>query len=424
MRLGRVVKRVLPRPAHVCLRFAGAAILCLAWAGCSHLPEDGPDYYIVRKQATVAHVKDDDDPVFQYALVDVTQDVLRSIPKFNPNEFARVFGIRHSRAPEYRVSVGDSILVTIYEAASSGLFAPVEPNSRPGNVLTLPIQMVDSSGNIMVPFAGEVRAAGLTLQQIRKNIESKLAERALEPQVVVSLPEQGSATVTIVGEAIGGANTMKLKPAAERIAEIIGRTGGIKYPAYETFISLERKGKMATATFSSIITNPSENIYVEPGDIIYAWHYQPKFSVFGAVNSAQQTQGLTGEFTFGSEGITLEHALAKTGGLADNQANANTVFLYRIEDRKVLEAMCVDLSQFPLDATKIPTIYRVNLRDPTGFFVMRLFAMRDRDVIYIANARAVEVNKFLKYAQLYFDTSAIIATDMEVTKINIRNLGN
>jgi polysaccharide export outer membrane protein len=240
----------------------------------------------------------------------------------------------------------------------------------------------------------------------------------------VSLPEQGSATVTIVGEAIGGANTVKLKPAAERIAEIIGRTGGIKYPAYETHISLERKGKMATANFSSIVTNPSENIYVEPGDILYVWRYQPRFSVFGAVASTSQTQGLTGEFNFGNEGLMLHEALAKTGGLTDDRANANEIYVYRIEGRDALEAMGVDLCQFAPDTQKIPTIYRVNLRDPSGFFVMRMFPMRDKDIIYIANARAVEVTKFLRYIELMTNAATVISADMNATKINIRELGN
>ena len=44
-----------------------------------------------------------------------------------------------------------------------------------------------------------------------------------------------------------------------------------------------------------------------------------------------------------------------------------------------------------------PTIYRLNLMKPSHYFLAQRFAMRDKDVIYIANARA---NQGLKLVQV------------------------
>ena len=46
--------------------------------------------------------------------------------------------------------------VTIFEAEARGLFFPSEAGARPGNFVTLPEQIVDSNGNITVPYAGTI----------------------------------------------------------------------------------------------------------------------------------------------------------------------------------------------------------------------------------------------------------------------------
>ena len=42
-----------------------------------------------------------------------------------------------------------------------------------------------------------------------------------------------------------------------------------------------------------------------------------------------------------------------------------------------------------------PVLYHANLLDPTTYFSVQQFAMRDRDVLYIANARANKLQKIM-----------------------------
>ena len=44
---------------------------------------------------------------------------------------------------------------------------------------------------------------------------------------------------------------------------------------------------------------------------------------------------------------------------------------------------------------KVPLLYRLNLKDSGAFLVMQSFMMKDRDVVYVANAPAAELRKFL-----------------------------
>ena len=49
-----------------------------------------------------------------------------------------------------------------------------------------------------------------------------------------------------------------------------------------------------------------------------------------------------------------------------------------MEPRDVVERMGVDTSKFPPAAKFIPTVYRANYRDPSVFFAVQRFPMRNK----------------------------------------------
>ena len=69
-------------------------------------------------------------------------------------------GMFTDRRPPMQIKfgIGDTVSVTIFEAAAGGLFIPSEAGVRPGNFVQIPNQNVDIRGNISVPYAGTVRA--------------------------------------------------------------------------------------------------------------------------------------------------------------------------------------------------------------------------------------------------------------------------
>ena len=79
------------------------------------------------------------------------------------------------RPPPWRITlgIGDVVSVTIFEPPG-GLFVPSDAGARPGNFVTLPNQIVDSNGNITVPYAGTIRAAGRTPSEVQQAINEAL----------------------------------------------------------------------------------------------------------------------------------------------------------------------------------------------------------------------------------------------------------
>ena len=195
-------------------------------------------------------------------------------------------------------------------------------------------------------------------------------------------------------------NTPARYPAAasgamDRITDAITRAGGIKGQGYETWVMLQRGEKRATVPFANLVYEPSNNIYVQPGDRIYVYREQQKFLAFGAA-------GQQGEFNFDAWRINLAEAVGKAGGLVDVQADPASVYLYRPEPREVAELLGVDVSRFTGEL--VPVIFSINFRDPGGYFLATNVQMRNQDVLFVANSPSVDVTKFLNYLNVMMVT--------------------
>ena len=114
----------------------------------------------------------------------------------------------------------------------------------------------------------------------------------------------------------------------------------------------------------------------------------------------------------------MTQAMAIAGGLLDAQAEPSGVYVYRREPRELAERIGVDCSKFtgPL----VPVVYNVNFRDPAGYFLSTKFEMRDKDVLFAANAATVDTAKFLQFINLIVATAnngIVTASNAQIVRI-------
>jgi polysaccharide export outer membrane protein len=359
-------------------------------AGCGVVPKDGPTGDEVR---TGAEVQLSDAANLSYALVKITPTVARHVQREMERPVLFRANARTSGLPNVRVGAGDTVTVTIFEAQAGGLFIPGQPGTSAGNFVTIPPQQVDRSGQVAVPYAGSVDAVGRTPAEIQADIESKLRSRAIEPQVVVSISNRQSDEISILGE-VNAPARFALEPGGTKLLNAIARAGGAKNPGYETVITLQRRGRVDQALLTSIVANPSYNINLAPGDVVYASREQRFYMVFGATPAPGGVVGSQNRrFTFEVENLTLAEAVARAGGLDDLRADPRSVFLFRNEPKKLLKEMGVDVSRFREE--NIPTVYTLDLSDTQGFFVANSFYMRHKDVIFVSDSPSRDLIKFI-----------------------------
>ncbi len=347
------------------------AAACLL-AGCSVLPATGPS---TQQITTTGQGK----ALTDYVLVNLDQRGVDILSQYRVSVFAQRFAAPRPQ-PNQIVGIGDGLNITIFEAGQGGLFS-----SEYGARVTF-MQRVDSDGSITVPYAGRVKAAGTSPQEVEKKIVAALEGRAIQPQALVAIEQTVQRSYVVAGEVNGGGRK-PISAAGDRILDAIAISGGARSPAYETRVTLQRGSAQGTAIMKDLIDNPPENVYVQPGDRIYLARDPEIFLAFGAVPRP-------GPIPFGTDKVTLLEAVGMAGGLIDNRSDPGAFFVFRYEPESALKQIKPDYDgKF---GAKVPVVYRIDLRDPRAYFFAKGFTVRDRDVLYVANSAAVELQKFLQ----------------------------
>jgi polysaccharide export outer membrane protein len=205
--------------------------------------------------------------------------------------------------------------------------------------------------------------------------------------VVVSLITQNTSLVSVLGE-VKAPSRLTANAAGERVLDLIARAGGLTG--------------------------------LHPGDTIYVYREPQVFLAFGAFVVGGSFGGQA-QFPFDMWKISMAQAVAKAGGLLDAQAEPAGVYVYRREPRELAERLGVDCSKYvgPL----VPVVYNADFRDPAGFFLASKFEMRDKDVLFAANAATVDTAKFLQFVRLVIGTAndtIVSANNAQILKINSR----
>jgi polysaccharide export outer membrane protein len=420
-----------------------SGLIVMLLGGCSWIPRAGPSTGEVADQSQAAGE-------IMFDVVEVDDRVLATLRGEPTESFARRFK-QDGPPADLKIAIGDTLSVLIWESAAGGLFteapAPPTTGSRPrteplapasppaagetpresgapsppaetppreaqrpsaGNAPTeifpretfssaaagaaagrqaaiIPDQQVEADGAISVPYADRVPAAGRSPQEVQQTIESRLAAKALEPQALVIVKKSAANAVTVTGEVVTGAR-VPLSPSGDRLLQLIAAAGGAKAPVYDIFVRLSREGMTATMPLERLVADPAEDIYAQPGDVLTLVRVPQTFSVFGAT-------GRNAEIAFDAEKLTLSEALGKSQGLRDDLAKPEGVFLFRYEPNALVRRLDQPLAT-EVGEDVSPIVYRFNLRDSKSYMLAREFPMRDKDILFVANAPAAQIYKF------------------------------
>lgn len=323
-----------------------------------------------------------------YALIEIDDRNLEVIARWHRPTLGAMFG--DYRGPRVqRIDTGDSVQITIWEAGSGGIFAvPTLERANAGSrVAPIPEQVVSREGSINVPYAGRIRVAGRTPAEIEDLIVKRLTGRAAEPQALVTVTRSASHAVTVTGDVTTGAR-VPLSPRGDRILDVIAAAGGIRAPMHEAFISITRDGKTLSVPMQVLLSSPTENVYLRPGDVVTVVRLPQSFTAVGAT-------GRQAVVPFDAGGITLEEAVGKAGGLIDERADPSSVFILRYEPVTLLKQI-PKVQPHLLGASVVAVAYHINLKEASALFRARRFAMRDKDILYVSHAPMNEVEKALR----------------------------
>jgi polysaccharide export outer membrane protein len=376
----------------------------LPMSACGVIPRDGPTTNAVIEAGR------QETPPFAYVKVD--DRVVTALADWRPASLHAHFG--DYRTPgDQRIGIGDSIQVTVWEAAGGGLFsATVGDSLQTGShSAVIPPQVVSHDGSITVPYAGRVHVAGKTPPEVEQVIVERLTGKAIEPQALVTLTTNISNTVTVTGEVTAGAR-IPLSARGDRLLDVIAAAGGIRVPARESFIDLSRNGKTVRVPFQSLLTNPKENIYARPGDVLTVIQDKLTYTTVGAT-------GQNAVVPFEQANLSLEEAVAKSGGILDDRADPEGVFILRYEPAAIARNYQT-LSPALAEAGVIPVAYHINMREPSSLFLARRFEIRNKDILFVSNSPVADLRKVLMIVgmvtQPFYSAAYVVATGSRVLR--------
>lgn len=324
-------------------------------------------------------------------VVDITDTLAQQVSSGEPKgDFATNIG--DATPIGTRVGVGDTLEVTIWEAAPAALFGTATSfdsangmSVQTSRANTLPGIMVGPAGTITIPFAGQVPAAGRTLHEIEDEIVSRLRGRAHLPQVMVRIARNATANVTVLGD-VKAPQRVALTPRGERLLDVLADAGGTTQPLDRMTIELTRGKAVQRMSASEIVRDPRENVIMKSDDVVTALFQPYSFTVMGA-------SGKNEEVRFEGMGISLAQALGRIGGLQDQRADPRGVFLFRWERPGDLGGLASGLR--PNKDGLVPVIFRADLKQPATYFAAQHFPVRDGDMIYVSDSSMASLQRFV-----------------------------
>jgi polysaccharide export outer membrane protein len=214
---------------------------------------------------------------------------------------------------------------------------------------------IDLRGNITLPMAGRVHAAGLTPDQLAVEIETRLKKYLNDPDVVVGVTEFRSQPVSVIG-AVNSPGVHQLE-GHKTLFELLSEAGGVRADAGGV-VTITRELKWGaiplpgaqtdpTGRFSVACvkvknigdgTDPAANITVKPEDVISV----SKAGVIYCIGSVQRPGG----FALGeSETLSALQVLALAEGLAKAAAPAKAKVLREVPGTNQRTELAVNLKQ-------------------------------------------------------------------------------
>ena len=223
---------------------------------------------------------------------------------------------------------------------------------------------IDLGGDINLPLAGRLHAAGLTIGEFESRIQQRLTRYVKDPQVVVTITEFNSQSVSV----LGAVNNAGIKPMSGRktLFEVLSLAGGLRpdagnaikitrnlsqgpIPLPDAKTDASGQFSVASVDVKAVLnaTDPGQNIVVLPGDVISV----SKADVIYAVGSVTRPGG----FPLNQDlSLSALQVLSLAGGLTQTAALEKAKILRSVPGSSEHTEIAVDLRR--VMAGKAPDI--------------------------------------------------------------------
>ncbi len=342
-------------------------VAALGLLAACQLPKSGPN-----KSEILAGSVENGGNAFVVEVDDRVAKATSAIPQFG---FPPSLQSAQSLAAD-TVRPGDVLGLTVWENVDDGLLA-----GETGSATALNEVQVDSDGFIFVPYAGRVRAAGNTPEQLRMLITEQLRDQTPDPQVEVRRIAGDGSTVSLTGT-IGAPGIYPIERPTRTLAGMLSQAGGVSVGSDIALVTLIRGNERGTVWYEDLFSNPRLDVALRGGDRILVEADARSYIALGATGGQSRV-------AFDSQDLSALEALAQVGGLLSLSSDPTGIFVLRKERQDIARSV---MGRANLQGDQ-RMIYLLNLTAPNGLFIARDFVIRDDDTIYVTEAPYAQWSK-------------------------------
>lgn len=167
----------------------------------------------------------------------------------------------------YRIGNGDQISITVWGLPEIFPLSSISPD--------LNLRRVDSNGDIYFPYAGIIKAAGKSQNDLREDLRIKLSEYFTDPQLDISIARFNSQKVYLLGE-VTRPQKINITDIPLSLADALGEVQGLNTntsSGAEVFI-IRNNDVNGARIFRADLSSPAGfveagNFYLKDNDIVY-----------------------------------------------------------------------------------------------------------------------------------------------------------
>jgi polysaccharide export outer membrane protein len=333
-------------------------------------------------------LQSEQEPVeLDYSLVQVTPMLVRQLNEQYASMQVPVKGeLPKPTAPSYPYRLGPQDTLRIFVWGHPDL-TPVTSNVTTGGFASTPAgRTIDPRGNLFFPMVGEIRAAGLTVNEFRERLSKRLAKYIPDPQVEVDVAAFRSQRVFVAG-AVNSAGAIPITDQPLRVIDAIANAGGALESADLYDVILTRDKQSIRLNLDSLYYDGrlESNLLLTHGDVLSVPDKMTrKIFMLGEVgNSIGANQARSYVMRRGR--MSLTEVMSDAGGPSPFSSATNEIYVLRADPMAVS----------PTEGARTPIVYRLDVRNPQALVLADQFPMLPRDVIFVNPTGPTMIGRFL-----------------------------
>jgi polysaccharide biosynthesis/export protein len=253
----------------------------------------------------------------------------------------------------YRIGVGDILSVIVFNQPELTMPAGPQRSASESGF------QVGQDGSFSYPFIGSVLARGRSVEAIRTEIATRLADFIPDPQVDVRVASFNAQAVVVTGE-VKTPNRQALRAVPLTLIEAANAAGGFTDAADMRAVTVQRGGRLHQVDVEGFLQAgiAQNNPVLLDGDVVNVPRRRAEEAYLLGEVAKPDIVDLS------REQITLTQAITRRGGLNTGRANARGVLVFRAYD-------------------SLTRVFILDTSNPEGLLLGTRFVLEPGDVVYV-----------------------------------------